>query len=242
MASPTLGAEYRYAALPLAVADTIFSIGVRYEGTRRTVARLAQALHLDPHVASTAVWPLPRARQVTVRQALAFLGTWPRSLHAERVYGNAQRTCARTTAPHKAVIVNDALRLLAAHGIDTVQDAQAALAQPVRADALEAAWRALPGQSSGISWRYLGMLVGAAAQVKPDRMVIRFLSNALAASSPRSRRDLVPGTGLLDPEDAGLLLQAVAEQLARRYASRRGLTPRALDYAVWSFQRQVALR
>jgi hypothetical protein len=47
-----------------------------------------------------------------------------------------------------------------------------------QAEQLKQAWLAVPGQRSGISWRYLLMLAGI-PEVKPDRMIRRFVADAL---------------------------------------------------------------
>lgn len=83
------------------------------------------------------------------------------------------------------------------------------------AETVEAAWRRLPGQcSSATGWRYLLLLAGA-AEVKPDRMIIRFVERAVGRTpTPDQARDLV---------------LAASERLA--------VDPAALDHAIWIHQR-----
>ncbi len=72
------------------------------------------------------------------------------------------------------------------------------------------------GQASGISTDYFLMNVGDTMRVKPDRWVIGFLVRALGHS--------------ISQTDAQLLFQEVCPLLKTDYP---GITPRALDLAVW---------
>jgi hypothetical protein len=91
----------------------------------------------------------------------------------------------------KADAVQVAARLLAGQGIDTTGDLHAAI-RAGHSRQLEGIWRTVPGQRSGISWRYLLMLAGV-AEVKPDRMIRRFVAAAL-------------GVADVDPQTAASLL------------------------------------
>jgi hypothetical protein len=82
---------------------------------------------------------------------------------------------------------------------------------------LRARWSAVPGQASGISWRAFCMLVGL-AEVKPDRMIRRYAATALGRSSETA----------VGVEEAHDLVMATAAHL--------GVSPRELDYAIWSYQ------
>jgi DNA-binding transcriptional regulator YdaS (Cro superfamily) len=70
----------------------------------------------------------------------------------------------------------------------------------------------VPGQGSGVSWHAFAMLVGL-DDVKPDRMVRRFVAGAL-------------GRATVSAEDARALVIETAIGF--------GVSPRALDYAIWS--------
>lgn len=56
LAGARLRDEHFYASLPLCVIDAVFSIGVKYEGTKRTVIRWAEAQQPP--------WPLDRRKTV----------------------------------------------------------------------------------------------------------------------------------------------------------------------------------
>ena len=86
-----------------------------------------------------------------------------------------------------------------------------------RLEHLQERWSTVAGQGSGVSWRAFSMLVGL-PEVKPDRMIRRFAAAALGrpretAVSVDEARDLVLGA-----------------------AARLGVSPRALDNAIWSYQ------
>lgn len=82
---------------------------------------------------------------------------------------------------------------------------------------LRTRWSTVPGQASGVSWRAFCMLVGL-AEVKPDRMIRRYVATALGR----------PGESAVGVEEARDLVMATAALL--------GVSPRDLDYAIWSYQ------
>lgn len=82
---------------------------------------------------------------------------------------------------------------------------------------VEASWRAVTGQRSGITWRYVLMLAGVPG-VKPDRMICRFVEDSL-----QLRRRSV-GT-----EFAYDIVTAAAKEM--------GISATALDHAIWRYQR-----
>jgi hypothetical protein len=77
-----------------------------------------------------------------------------------------------------------------------------------------------PGQSSGLSTRYFYMLIGNEYAIKPDRVVRRFVFDAV-------QRDL-------NAEECQELLSAACVELAKEFPS---ITPRSLDHQIWLYQR-----
>lgn len=130
------------------------------------------------------------------------------------VVRNAARTSTRNGVL-KASAVNTGADALLRHGIDTTADFRA------RAGTLEVEheWSAVPGQRSGISWHYLRILAGV-DDVKADRMVCRFVSRAVGRTVANT---------------AAHQLATEAHDALRVAAP--GLTLRALDHAIWSFER-----
>ena len=85
--------------------------------------------------------------------------------------GTRNRVSTQPNTTRKGEAVHLAALALHELGVDTAEGFRAA--QGTHGQSLETAWRTVPGQRSGISWRYLRMLVGL-EDVKPDRMVTAF--------------------------------------------------------------------
>lgn len=107
-------------------------------------------------------------------------------------------------------------------GIDTFSDLS-----PDRREFAEAMILGLPGQSSGIAFDYFLMLAGDDNLVKPDRMVQRFVGQALLMPT-------VP-----QPRQAAILVRLAANELLRR---GQQWTPLSLDHAIWKHQSRIAKR
>lgn len=123
--------------------------------------------------------------------------------------GTRNRVSTWVGAPLKAEVVRQAAEVLAGHGVETTAQFRD------RADhaALKSAWLRLPGQRSGITWRYALMLAQAPG-VKPDRMVRRFVADAL------------------DVQEASLT-GAELVALVTGAAAHLGVTATVLDHAIW---------
>lgn len=85
-------------------------------------------------------------------------------------------------------------------------------------DVIAQAWSNIQGQASGISWSYFLML-GGTQGVKADRMIRRFLADALG-------RDRAEDVGV---KEAIELVTAAAERLGTESAT--------LDHQIWLYQR-----
>ena len=124
--------------------------------------------------------------------------------------GNHQLTSTRSGIL-KAQAVEQAATGLQQRGVERPHDL--AGLSPDRLDELKGTWRAIPGQRSGISWRYLLLLIGM-PEVKPDRMIVRFVSAAVGRKS-----------------DLG-----TTAELVRAAAPELGTDVRTLDHRIWRFQ------
>ncbi len=187
-------------SLGLCVLDAIWSIGVRYGGVQNVVARyreLRRATGADPTSDSVA----------DVRQAIAAVGG-PEAF-ADAVH-NRQLTSTRNGVL-KAAAVDEACAALLTVSITTTTDLRSA--DPRSREAAKTAWCAVPGQGSGISWRYLLLLSGD-QEVKPDRMIVGFVGEALGRTPT--------------PDAAANAITAAAAHL--------GVPLRALDHAAWRHQ------
>lgn len=208
--------EYRYAHLSLALIDTIYSIGARYEGTHATVLRYARHQQLSPyHDAFDTRPPLenqePLSHLVQLYHALGI------ETMMTDVYQNRQRTSTQSGIP-KAEAVLQVAQLLQHYHINYFQD----LFRVAHNKQFESQFKTVPGQRSGISLTYFWMLTGADDMIKPDRHILNCLCRAIKITS-------------LSTTEAVSLLRDATALLHVDYPL---LTARALDYVIWESERQ----
>jgi len=214
----TLAAEYRYASLPLCVVDAVFSIGVRYTSTQKVVANVCDYTGWNRFAASR------NERgdgDRTIADLIAIFAAVGVEGMAERVFQNRQRTSSQS-----GILKSEAAmlycRALTDAGINTFTDFD-----KERKEYAEAIILGLPGQSSGIAFDYFMMLAGDDNLIKPDRMVQRYVGNALEL-------DTIP-----QPRQAAILVRLAAQELCRR---GHRWTPLSLDNAIWRFQSEKTAR
>ena len=106
--------------------------------------------------------------------------------------------------------------MLKSEKIETFQD----LTAYDNYEALDNLISCLPALKSKVAIRYFRMLAGDDQQVKPDRMILRFIADAIGKN--------------VDPDDAALLIQDACDILKRTFPT---LTPRLLDHEIWKYQR-----
>ncbi|MBV9081269.1 MAG: hypothetical protein JOZ62_01235 [Acidobacteriaceae bacterium] len=199
----------RYQSLPLCIIDAVYSIGVRYESTERTVDNFCKWTNWNYE------------QEYTVNEFIAlfadFDGDWERL--ATEVFRNRQRTSSRSGIL-KADAVYRFARGLQSCDVNTRADIpeEVTFDPP---DRLVSAITAIPGQSSGISLKYFLMLAGYDGAIKPDRMVVRFVADALG------RNDVTP--------DVAETLVLSTHKVLR--SEMPDLTAAILDYGIWSYQR-----
>ena len=209
-----LGREYFYASLPLCVIDAVFSINTRYTAVENVIGRVCDRLGVARFAAGEGVLP-DRDTQLSTSRFLERIGAADPEELARNLFGNRQRT-----SPRNGILKADAAVRFAQvlqHGrIEYLQDAAGLGERPD----IEASVHRIPGQSSGLSWRYFLMLAGDETLTKPDRMVLRFLARALGREPAAD-------------EAQALLEQAVVELRSDCPA----LTPRLLDHLIWRSER-----
>ena len=136
---------------------------------------------------------------------------------ADTVFGNRQRTSSRSGIL-KADAVMRFAKVLKSHGIQRLAEMEdVGRQEAVRRDLMR-----IPGQGSGWTFDYCLMLAGSDGFVKADRMICRYIGNAMELDGPAS------------VELARSLLLLAVENLRCRYSS---ITPRAVDFAIWDLER-----
>lgn len=124
-------------------------------------------------------WSTAERRSILLQSFSAVGG--PRAW-AETVADNVKPAKTKPGAPLKAEVTEQAAQLLVDHDIDTVEDLVAAVEANLLDNSIHAAWRRLPSQSSGVTYSYRLLLAGLPS-VKPDRMVVRSLQQALGTDA-----------------------------------------------------------
>lgn len=200
--------DYGYRdSLALCLVDSVQSLGVKYKSVRnvvRTYEAYRKAEKGTPETDGT-------AELLKTFSDLGGAEAWAKEI------GNDNKTSSHAGAPLKAEAIRQAAEMLTANGItDTKRLREAAENDSLRH--IKSQWFRIPGQSVGTAWGYLLMLAGIPG-VKPDRMIVRFVADALEL--PRKA---------VKPAFAGEAILAAAEALQ--------MPPTDLDHAVWDWQRQ----
>jgi hypothetical protein len=209
-----LGDEYRYAHLSLCVLDAVFSIGVRYEGTAAVVRRYAEWANIGLSRQHTELPPIDE--QQPIGEFIDHMEERSPERFAAEVVRNRQRTSSRGGILKAEAALRFA-RTLDTAGIRFLQDVTSA----AQDEKLDSVLRAIPGQGSGISVGYFFMLAGDDNLVKPDRMIVRYVGKAVGRT--------------VSVHEAADAVLAACQLLKTDFAA---LTPRSLDHAIWSYQRQ----
>lgn len=182
-------------SLALCVIDAIYSTGGRYAQVINVIDRYTERQGAD-HGAE---------------ELLGSIRTVGAAAWAADVVENRRRAHTKPGAPLKAEVIEQAAELLIAQDIRTVPELRTRLGDSPEDHSLHAEWKKLPSQSSGVTYNYLLILAGLPS-VKPDRMVLRFLEDALQQHR-------------ISNEEAVGLIKAAATKL--------GTDARTLDHMIW---------
>lgn len=207
------GDEFFYASVPLCVLDAVFSINARYESVQALVRRYCDHFYL-PIQRAIDVLPAPE-EQITVSQFVAQIS----AIGPETFANEVVRNRARTSTVNGILKADACLRfgeVLRQHRVEVLQD----LVNRDADEELVTALESVRGQSSGVAVRYFFMLTGASYLIKPDRMILRFLTRLLGRT--------------VDGEEAQAMLSTTAIELRKKYPD---ITTQILDYAIWSRER-----
>ncbi len=212
LATAQLSDEYYYQSLPLCVIDAVFSIGVRYASTRNVVIRFCERFGIE-RISKDRRPDI--TEQLSIQEFLDIYQEYGVSRITEEIYCNRQRTSTRNGIL-KSEAVLEFSQVLKSHHCNYFQDIDAVIG----IKSFENQIQHIPGQSSGISLRYFYMLAGSDNYIKPDRMMARFIYSAL------NRK--------LSIEESHAVIVEAYKILAQEYPL---LTLRALDHAIWNYQR-----
>jgi len=202
---------YEYSSPGLCVIDAVFSIGAHYNSTENTVGRFCKRLNWIRDGRGT-------VQERTIGDLIQVLQPYGNRWDdmALQAFGNSQRTSTRSGI-RKAEAVFRFAKTLQQFGIETFADAL----RLGLSDALERAIKAIPGQGSGLSHAYFMILAGSHDAVKADRMVRRFVANALCKKS-------------VTPEVAVQLVRDASVVLRPEFPN---LVPSVLENKIWTYQR-----
>lgn len=195
-------------SLALCIIDSLWSTGPSYGAVQNVVARYSAHRQRDGYDAG----------QDGTDELLRVLKDVGGSAGFADLVRNHNRAYARSTAPLKAEVVNQAALALDGLGITTMKDLRELYEADENLTDLKKVWLRLPSQSSGVTFNYLLILAGYPS-VKPDRMIIRFVEKHAGLTreiTPMEAADLIKQVAKLYPVAANRL-----DHVIWRYASRR---------------------
>ena len=213
-----LSRAYYYQSLPLCIIDAIFSLGVRYGQVEKVVCHVHKATKWSVFRPHGTPFP-PEDEQIKVVDLLEVIKSHPipqQTLFQNHGYANP------AAATDKRILKSDLVRkfteLLRDNDVDSFQS----LLSHEKPDELDKSLCDLPALRSGVAVRYFRMLAGDDSQVKPDRMIQRFIESGIKRK--------------LSVNDSAKLVQETCAVLKEKYPT---LTPRLLDHEIWKFQRTL---
>lgn len=205
-----LSDEYHYQSLSLCVIDAVFSIGVKYTSTRQTVIKYCDYYSLKRIRDDFSSLPL-ESEQETISQLITKIEKKGIDEFTNEVFKNRQRTSTSNGILKTEAVLRFA-NVLKDFNVEYLQDLSIIIANTQFEDEI----KKIPGQKSGISLSYFFMLAGSSDFIKPDRMIIRFLENAL------NRK--------VQLDEAIYLLKETTKDLKNQFPD---ITPRLLDHQIW---------
>ncbi len=189
-------------SLALCVIDSIYSTGARYASVEKIIARYRGYRAAQGADAETdgAVELLRNIEELGGPDA------WASEI------GNRRPTSTAVDAPLKSAAIVQEAEALVALGIPTAAELRIVAEDDARRSEAKAAWCAVPGQRSGITWEYTQILAKIPG-VKADRMVLGYVCREV---------------GQVDAVRAAELVGATAEA--------GGWDVIDLDHAIWRFE------
>lgn len=212
-----LSEEYYYRSLSFCIIDAVYSLGARYSSTRNAVIRFCNAQGLQRLRPKGSPYP-DISKQYSVRQFEELLSRYSEYEQiASELFDNYQRTSTKNGIL-KAEAVHRFARVLLHHHVNYFQD----IATVIQSKQFESDIRSIPGQTYGTSLTYFFMLSGEESMIKPDRMVLRFLSRIVGEQ--------------LNQMNPHAWLSRALEILNEKYSK---LTLRELDHEIWKYEKTM---
>jgi len=206
-----LGKEYYYNSIVFCLIDAVFSIGVRYSCVKKTVENYCNYFKLEMYHDEISC-PTDTHTIKNFIENMKNLEDYGR----ETVYKNRQRTSARNGIPKAEAVylIAEELQKLKINSIHDLRDYK-------DLENLKKSFTSVQGQGSGISFSYFLMLAGDDCYMKIDRWIERFVEEATGGKLENISENLIE----------------VCKGLKGKYPE---LTPRLLDYAIWSYSKNAS--
>ena len=208
--------EYNYSCVALCAIDSVYSIGVRYEGVQNVISHFCQKTAIPEKSKRRGSFSRPEFQTPTFK-ILSILNAYSSTELAEKMFNNKQRTSVKNGIL-KAEATKRFISVLNDFDIQYFSD----IARLENNESFEVCIKSIPGQKSGISLKYFLMLAGNDKLIKPDRMILRFLEAAL-------------GTRINIVDAHSMLVEATNELKNIGF----NVSPKALDRIIWDYQRTL---
>lgn len=168
-----LSDEYFYQSLPFCVIDAIYSIGVKFEGTRQTVMRYCDCFNIQRIRNVKTVIPATE-KQESIERIIEKMESAGIEFLTEKVFDNRQRTSSKSGILKSEAVLKFA-KILKKYGVNYLQD----IPKVMNDESFEQEIKTIPGQRSGISLKYFFMLSRSENLIKPDRHIKAFVRDAI---------------------------------------------------------------
>ena len=207
--------EQYFSSVSICAFDAIYSINSNYKAVQNALHKFCEHFNLTLQHPKIGEIP-PKDKQYSNSVILDKIKNIDPKKLASDIFENKQRTSS-TNGILKAEAGIQFLKILNNFNIEFYQD----IPKLIDNTAFESEIRNIRGQGSGISLKYFFMLTGSKDLIKPDRMVISFINDAIEKT--------------LSPENALILVKETVKELNKK--GYPNLSPRHLDNLMWNFQR-----
>ncbi|WP_200763015.1 hypothetical protein [Nitrosophilus alvini] len=211
-----LSHEYYYMSLPLCVIDAVYSIGIRYEVTKKVVDNFCKCLQLKKYREYGSDFA-SIDKQLSIDELIEIYNQNDISFITSEIYKNRCRTSTRNGILKSEAVLEFA-KVLQKFNVNYFQD----LSNVITNKEFSTEIKKIKGQKSGISLTYFFMLAGNDDFIKLDRMVCRFVKEAIGKE--------------LSINDIEKLVYEAFDVLKSDFPN---LTLRKLDHEIWKFQKDL---